>query len=287
MADGGPPAEPSLAEERTKTGATAWRRFARVYLSPKAEIPTQASLLAGFLFGGFIILVWCGVTYGGLAPPNFLPAPHKVILAGIQFTQQGRLPRDIWASARVVLLGFVISSIIAVPLGILMGGFRIVQAALEPTINFIRYLPVTSMIPLLILWVGIGIEQKVSVILIGTFFQQVVMIADVARQVPRDLINVSYTLGAKRGLVVTRVLLPATLPGVVDALRVTMGWAWTYLVVAELVAANSGLGYLSLQAMRGFRVDVIFLAIFIIGFLGMAMDFLFRAIRRWGLPWAE
>jgi NitT/TauT family transport system permease protein len=287
VADGGAPAEPAPAEEAAKTGATAWRRFARNYLSPKAEIPTQAALLAGFLFGGFILLLWCGVTYGGLVPPNFLPAPHKVLLAGIQFTQQGRLPRDIWASAQVVLLGFVISSIIAVPLGILMGGFRIVQAALEPTINFIRYLPVTSMIPLLILWVGIGIEQKVSVILIGTFFQQVVMIADVARQVPRDLINVSYTLGARRGLVVTRVLLPATLPGVVDALRVTMGWAWTYLVVAELVAANSGLGYLSLQAMRGFRVDVIFLAIFIIGFLGMAMDFMFRAIRRWGLPWAE
>jgi NitT/TauT family transport system permease protein len=278
---------PSPAEERTKAGATAWRRFTRDYLSPKTEIPTQIALLAGFLFGGFILLLWCVVTYGGLVPPNFLPAPHKVILAGIQFTQQGRLPRDIWASAQVVLLGFVISSIIAVPLGILMGGFRIVQAALEPTINFVRYLPVTSMIPLLILWVGIGMEQKVSVILIGTFFQQVVMIADVARQVPRDLINVSYTLGARRGLVVTRVLLPATLPGVVDALRVTMGWAWTYLVVAELVAANSGLGYLSLQAMRGFRVDVIFLAIFIIGFLGMAMDFLFRAIRRWGLPWAE
>jgi len=283
----GAPAPSAPDEGARKRSATAWRRLARDYLSPKTEIPTRAAFLAGFLFGGAILLLWCAVTYGGLVPPNFLPAPHKVVQAAIQFTQQGRLPRDIWASAQVVLLGFVISSIIAVPLGILMGGFRIVQAALEPTINFIRYLPVTSMIPLLILWVGIGIEQKVSVILIGTFFQQVVMIADVARQVPRDLINVSYTLGARRGLVLTRVLLPATLPGVVDALRVTMGWAWTYLVVAELVAANSGLGYLSLQAMRGFRVDVIFLAIFIIGFLGMAMDFLFRAIRRWGLPWAE
>jgi NitT/TauT family transport system permease protein len=287
VTDATPPAVSPPAKDRTKAGATARRRFARVYLSPKAEIPTQVSLLAGFLFGGFIMLLWCGVTYGGLAPANFLPAPHKVVLAAIQFWQQGRLPRDIWASTEVVLLGFAISSIVAVPLGILMGGFRIVQAALEPTINFIRYLPVTSMIPLLILWVGIGIEQKVSVILIGTFFQQVVMIADVARRVPQDLINVSYTLGARRRLVIMRVLLPATLPGVVDALRITMGWAWTYLVVAELVAANSGLGYLSLQAMRGFRVDVIFLAILIIGFLGMIMDFLFRAVRRWGLPWAE
>jgi NitT/TauT family transport system permease protein len=113
------------------------------------------------------------------------------------------------------------------------------------------------------------------------------LIADVAAQVPRDLINVSYTLGATRRQVVTRVLIPATLPGVVDALRITMGWAWTYLVVAELVAANTGLGYLSLQAMRGFRVDVIFLAILIIGLLGMIMDFTFRSVRRWLLAWAD
>src|SRR5262245_4302054 len=115
----------SQTGNKTKTSATGWQRFARVYLSHKADIPTRASLLAGFLFGVFILLLWCVVTYGGLVPANFLPAPHKVILAGIQFTQQGRLPRDIWASAQVVLLGFAISSIIAVPLGILMGGFRI------------------------------------------------------------------------------------------------------------------------------------------------------------------
>src|SRR3546814_9566325 len=146
-----------------------------------------------------------------------------------------------------------------------MGSFRIIQAAIEPLVNFIRYLPVTSMIPLLILWVGIGLEQKVAVIFIGTFFQQIVLIADVSARVPRDLVNVSYTLGATRRQVVTQVLIPATMPGVMDTLRVTMGWAWTYLVVAELVAANSGLGYLSLQAMRGLRVDVIFLAIFVLG----------------------
>jgi NitT/TauT family transport system permease protein len=263
------------------------RRFVRDYCAPKTEIPRRVAVMAGASCGVLVLLVWCGATYGGFAPANFLPAPDAVVRAGIQFLRQGRLLTDTWASVRVILLGFIISSAMAVPLGILMGGFRIVQAAIEPTINFIRYLPVTSMVPLLILWVGIGIEQKVSVILIGTFFQQVVMIADVAARVPSDLINVSYTLGADRRRVITRVLVPATLPGVVDTLRVTMGWAWTYLVVAELVAANSGLGYLSLQAMRGFRVDVIFLAIFVIGFLGMTMDFMFRGVRRWCLPWAE
>ena len=142
-----------------------------------------------------------------------------------------------------------------------MGTYRIVQAFLDPLVNFIRYLPVTSFVPLFILWIGIGIEQRVSVIIFGIFFQQLVMMADSARSVPRDLVNAAYTLGTSRSETVFHIVFPATLPNVLDILRVTMGWAWTYLVVAELVAARSGLGYISLKAMRGFQVDVIFMAI--------------------------
>jgi NitT/TauT family transport system permease protein len=172
-------------------------------------------------------------------------------------------------------------------LGLLMGSFRIVQAFLEPLVNFIRYLPVTSFVPLFILWIGIGLEQRVAVIIFGTFFQQLVMIADVSKGVSKDLVNASYTLGATRRDVVFHVLGPASLPGVLDTLRVTMGWAWTYLVVAELVAASSGLGYISLKAMRGFQVDVIFLAIAIIGLLGLITDQLFRLLRLRIAAWAQ
>jgi NitT/TauT family transport system permease protein len=192
-----------------------------------------------------------------------------------------------WSSLVVINLGFLLSSLIAVPLGILMGSFRIVQAALEPIVNFTRYLPVTSMIPLLILWIGIGIEEKIAVIFIGTFFQQLVMIADVSARVPNELLNAAYTLGASRRQVVMRVLLPATLPGVIDTLRVTMGWAWTYLVVAEMVASSSGLGYMSIQAMRGLHADMIFVAILMIGFLGLVTDQIFKWIRYIALPWAR
>ncbi len=120
-----------------------------------------------------------------------------------------------------------------------MGTFRVVQAGLEPLVNFIRYLPVTSFVPLFILWIGIGIEQRIAVIFFGTFFQQLVMIADVSRGVSKDLLNASYTLGASRRDALLHVLTPAALPGIIDTLRITMGWAWTYLVVAELVAASS------------------------------------------------
>lgn len=263
------------------------RSFIRAYCAPKTEIPQRVALAAGVAVAGLLLGAWCVVTYGGLTNTDFLPPPHAVFTAAAHFLADGTLLRHARASLEVILAGFALSSIVAIPVGILMGSFRIVQAAIEPVVNFIRYLPVTSMIPLLILWIGIGIEEKIAVIFIGTFFQQLVLIADVSAGVSRDLVHISYTLGATRGQVVTRVLVPATLPGVVDTLRVTMGWAWTYLVVAELVAANSGLGYWSLQAMRGFRVDVIFLAILVIGLLGVVTDQLFRLLRRAALPWAE
>jgi NitT/TauT family transport system permease protein len=187
----------------------------------------------------------------------------------------------------VVLLGFVVSSVFAVPLGLLMGSYRVVQGLFDPLVNFIRYLPVTSFVPLFILWIGIGIEQKMAVIIFGIFFQQLVMIADAAHSVPRDLINAAYTLGTRRIETVFHIVLPATLPNILDVLRVTMGWAWTYLVVAELVAARAGLGYISLKAARGFQVDVIFMAIGMIGLLGLFTDKIFRIIRRYLAPWAN
>ena len=259
----------------------------RRLLTPKTPIPKRIEVSVGLAVALIILGGWCLLTYGGLVSPNFLPAPHEVVAALIKTTLNGSLPKNILASVEVIYAGFFLSSILAIPIGIFMGSFRIVAAAIEPVVNFVRYLPVTSMIPLLILWIGIGIEEKIAVIFIGTFFQQIVLIADVSAQVPRDLLNVAYTLGARRRQVVSRVLVPATLPGVMDTLRVTMGWAWTYLVVAELVAADSGLGYMSLQAMRGLHPDIIFLAIFVIGFLGLATDEVFKWIRARALPWAE
>ncbi len=263
------------------------RRFIREYCAPKTEIPRRVTLTVSTLVAILIGGTWALVTYGGLADTDFLPPPHKVIVVGAKFLADGSLLVHIWASSKVIYTGFFLSSVLAVPICILMGSFRIVQAAIEPVVNFVRYLPVTAMIPLLILWIGIGMEEKVAVIFIGTFFQQIILIADVSSRVSGDLINISYTLGASRSQVVRRVLIPATLPGVMDTLRVTMGWAWTYLVVAELVAANSGLGYMSLQAMRGLRVDIIFLAILTIGFLGLTTDEIFKYLRRTLLPWAK
>lgn len=261
--------------------------FVNRILTPRRPVSRGVKLGAGAMVSGGIILAWCVATYGELADPLFLPAPHQVLVAFWTSLMDGSLLRNTRSSLLVINVGFLLSSIIAVPVGILMGSFRVVSAALEPVVNFTRYLPVTSMIPLLILWIGIGFEEKVAVIFIGTFFQQIVMVADVSKQVPIELFNASYTLGATRRQVVTRVLLPATLPGVMDTLRVTMGWAWTYLVVAELVASSSGLGYMSMQAMRGLHADYIFVGILVIGLLGLITDQLFKWLKIIFLPWAE
>ena len=280
------PAKSSLdvsGPEATDAGAPL--TVASVF-APKTEIPGALHAGLGILAGVLVLGLWCWLTYGGIVRTDFLAPPHLVLLAGWKGLKSGTLLNNIRASLTVILSGFLLASVFAVPLGILMGSFKVVEAFIEPITGFMRYLPVSAMIPLLILWIGIGIEQKIAVIFLGTFFQQLILIADVSARVSKDLIDVSYTLGASRRQVVTRVLFPACLPGVMDNLRVTMGWAWTYLVVAELVAANSGLGYMILNAMRGLFTDVIILGIVTIGILGLITDQLFKLLRRWLLPWS-
>lgn len=256
------------------------------YTAPKKDIPRRVYLAVSASVAVLIFAGWCLLAYGEFVREDFLPTPVAVILAGISATADGSLLTNTGYSLIEIVSGFLIASLFAVPLGILMGSFKVAEAAIEPIANFMRYIPVSALIPLLILWVGIDIEEKITVIFLGTFFQQLILIADVSRGVSQDLLDVSYTLGADRRVVVRRVLIPATMPGVMDTLRVTLGWAWTYLVVAEIVAANKGLGYFILNSMRGLYTDQIFLGIMVIGLLGLITDQLFKLLRDWFLPWA-
>lgn len=258
----------------------------QAYLAPKKDIPRRAYLSVSTVVVISLFALWCGLSYGRLVRADFLPTPDAVARAAAAGLKDGSLIVDTTVSVTEIMSGFVIASLASVPLGILMGSFKVVEAALEPVTNFVRYLPVSALIPLLILWVGIDTSEKIAVIFIGTFFQQLIMIADVSRSVPQDLLDVSYTLGASPRSVVWRVLIPATLPGVMDTLRVTLGWAWTYLVVAELVAADKGLGYFILNSMRGLFTDQIFLGIIVIGLLGLLTDQIFKFLRNRMLPWA-
>jgi len=254
---------------------------------PHHPIPRRYYTATVVLSLVIIFGVWGILSYGGFVKPSyFLPTPTQVITAGSRMIQSGELWENAQASLTLVIIGWIIATALAVPLGILMGSLKIVEAFLEPIVDFVRYLPVSAMIPLLILYIGIGIEEKIAVIFIGTFFQLILLVADVATHVANDLLDSAYTLGASRFRVLTTVLIPATLPGVMDALRITLGWAWTYLIVAELVAAEHGLGIMILESERGLRTDRIFVGLVTIGLLGFASDFLFKWLHRRLLPWS-
>ena len=184
----------------------------------------------------------------------------------------GQLFADIGISIYRISYGFFISTIVALPIGILIGSYRRWEAAIEPLVDFIRYMPVVAFVPLTILWAGTGDLQKLLIIFIGTFFQQVLLVMDNVKSVPRDFINLGRTLQMPEWRILQRIVLPSAMPAIWDSLRISLGWAWTWLVVAELVAATSGLGYRITTAQRFFQTDLIFGYLLILGILGLTTD---------------
>ena len=238
------------------------------------------------LIGLFTPLVLWAVlaAFGGL-DPVFLPAPLQVLTKTWTWLTETGLLDDMGISVYRVVTGFLLSAVIALPLGLFIGSYRAVQALLEPLTDFIRYMPAVAFIPLVMLWVGIGEGSKIAIIFIGTFFQMVLMVAEDVRRVPAAQVEAAQTMGANRSELIEKVIFPSAKPALLDTLRITMGWAWTYLVVAELVAANSGLGFAILRAQRFLQTDTIFAGIIVIGLIGLATDQLFRLAHRKAFPW--
>ncbi|WP_232698091.1 ABC transporter permease [Brevibacillus daliensis] len=254
-------------------------------VTPKKEIAKPLYTGVGIFTFLLLIGTWSVLSYGGFVNPLFLPAPDRIVATAISMFQSGEIWADIGISFSRVASGFILAALIGVPLGILMGSLRIVQGAFEPIIGFIRYMPASAFIPLFILWIGLGEGEKMAVIFFGTFFQLTLMVMDVTKNVQNDLIEVSYTLGAKKMQLFRKVILPASMPGIVDTLRITFGWSWTYLVVAELVGASEGIGFMIMQASRFLKPDKIIVGIIIIGLLGLIMDLIFKAIYRVSFSW--
>jgi len=253
--------------------------------TPKADISRElywTLSLSAFLLS---LLLWSALTYGEWVPPLFLPPPDKIIRDGIVLFTEFDLMQDVWASVFRVTSGFLLATVIGVPLGILMGSLKVFEAFAEPLLSFIRYMPASAFIPLFILWLGIGESEKIAVIFFGTFFPLTLMIMDVTKNVAHDLIDTAYTLGVSRGGVFRRVILPSSMPGIVDTLRITFGWAWTYLVVAEIVAAGSGLGYMIMQSQRFLKTSHIIVGIIVIGVIGIAIDLFFKWFYGRMFPW--
>nr|WP_052171141.1 ABC transporter permease [Massilia sp. JS1662] len=241
-----------------------------------------ALAVAGFVLP---LAAWILVSLNGWADPVFLPPPWQVLAQLGEWYRDGDLLGDVIVSIGRVLGGFCVAALVAVPLGVLVGTYAPVRAFLEPLTEFTRYLPAVAFIPLIMLWVGIEESAKVAVIWVGVFFQMLLLVvADVAR-VPDAPIEAARTMGATNEEIIKYVLIPAARPAILTTLRGAMCLAWTYLVVAELVAANSGLGYAILKAQRFLQTDKIFAGILLIGLVGLLTDQAFRWLHKRCFPW--
>tara|TARA_B100000678_G_scaffold9533_1_gene7879 strand:- start:165 stop:998 length:834 start_codon:yes stop_codon:yes gene_type:complete len=253
----------------------------------RQDIPDRVFFAAGFVIPAALLLIWWLVASLGLVKPLFLPGPLSVIGEGWRQLTEGILFEDASVSIYRIVVGWAVATIVAVPVGILMGNYRLVEGLFEPLISTARYMPVVALIPLSILWAGIGDGQKILILFLGTFFQQALMIMDNVKNIDINLIRAGQTLGFTNNEILRRIILPAALPGIWDTFRITIGWTWTYLVVAELVAANSGLGRRIMDAQRYLSTDTILFGTLFIGLLGLLTDYLFKRAGKSLFKWSS
>lgn len=244
------------------------------------EIGRPAYLAIAIGVFALLFAAWAAATATGLVKPIFLPSPGAVWRRMAELAANGTLWQDASISIYRMLAGFAIASAMAIPIGVMIGCFRAWEAAVEPLVDFVRYMPVVAFVPLTILWAGTSDGQKFLIIWIGTFFQQVLMVMDNVKRVPRDFVGLGRTLGLSERQIVLRIVVPSSLPGVWDTLRISVGWAWTWLVLAELVAATSGLGYRITVSQRYFQTDTIIGYILFLGLLGLMTDQGMKALGR-------
>ena len=237
---------------------------------------------------GFFILFFAGwglATLGGFVPKIFLADPVSMVQDGWRLLSQFGFGYEILITVWRVVGGFILAALVAVPLGILMGAYKPVEAFFEPFVSFARYLPASAFVPLLILWAGLGETQKLLVIFIGSVFQIILMIAVVVGNTRRDLVEAAYTLGAGDGGVVRRVLIPMNAPEIAEILRLVLGWAWTYVIVAELIGSSAGIGHMIIDSQALMATGQIIFGIIVIGVIGLVSDFLFKLVNRRLFPW--
>jgi NitT/TauT family transport system permease protein len=255
-------------------------------MKPLTPVSPGARVALGVAFFVVFVAAWSAATFSGYVSKTFLADPWTMLKSGWLLLTEMGFAEDIGMTVWRVVGGFVIAAAIALPLGVAMGAYKPIEAFFEPFVSFARYLPASAFIPLLILWAGIGEAQKLAVIFIGSFFQLVLMIAVTVGNTRRDLVEAAYTLGAGDRSLVWRVMIPGAAPEIAETLRMVLGWAWTYVIVAELIGASSGIGHMITDSQALLATDQIIFGIIVIGLIGLLSDLLFKAANRRLFPWA-
>lgn len=269
----------SLSPRKRQLSQTVFWRIAE-------DIPRSLHWSLIVLSIGIPLLGWWLITALNLVNESFLPSPMQVKDAFINLWKQGYLQQDTLMSLLRVMAGFALAAIASIPIGISMGAFASIRALFEPIIGIVRYMPPPAFIPLFVIYLGLGEEPKIMLIFIGTVFFNILMIMDAVKFVPKELIETTYTLGGLRRQTLLRVITPYVAPSIIDTFRVNIATSWALVVVAELVAAEQGLGKRILLAQRFFKTDEIFACLIVLGLIGFAIDLLFRLMLRSTCKWA-
>jgi NitT/TauT family transport system permease protein len=266
-------------------GAGRGRRPSR-FFDLRSDLPDRyrwGLALAG-LAGVFVLWAWAA---SRPTESVVVPSIGDTWSALRDLWQEGKLWDDLTASGSRILYGYSISMAIGIVVGVAFGSLRSVEATLEAPMAFMRYVPAAALTPLMMSWLGIDEAPKITLIVLGTVFFNILMVADVAKAVPRELIEASYTLGAGRWKVLRRVVFRHSLPGIIDVARVNLAAGWLMLVVAELLAANQGLAYRIVKAQRFHGYDTMFAVLFVFGVMGVVSDLALRWLRNVSSPWAR
>jgi len=253
----------------------------------RAPLPRRTAIVLGLIAPAVVLGVWCIASYGGLAPPDFLPSPTEVVKGTLQLFVEHELGLAILVSARRIALSFLLAAAIALPLGVLMGAFEPVNRLFEPIVSPLRYMPISAFIPLLILWFGIYEKQKIAFLFLGVFVYLLPVVVTAIRAVPEELVQTALTLGATKGQVVRTVLLPAAAPEIFDSFRVMNAISWTYVILAEAVNPEHGLGYMVELARTHQKASWSFAGLLVIGGIGLLTDALIRACSAVLFRWRE
>ncbi len=234
-----------------------------------------------------VIALWWGVALSGLVNPGLVPTPTQVAARFWNLLTQGTLPLDILMSTGRVFIGVTLGIACAVPVGFVLGWYRNVRTFVDPLLNFFRALPPIALIPLVIVYFGIGEPAKVIILFYASFFAGVIVMYEGIAQISPIYVRVSRTLGATDGEIFRKVIVPLTVPHMLTALRVALGVAWATLVASELIAAQRGLGALIQNASAFFQLDIIYVGIVCIGLIALCMDLALRALSRRMVAWQE
>jgi len=253
----------------------------------REPLPRKISVALGFVAPAVVLGAWCAVAYGGLAPPDFLPSPSEVVRGTLQLFIQYDLTSAILISTRRIALAFLLASAVALPLGILMGAFESINRIFEPIVAPLRYMPISAFIPLLILYFGIYEQEKIAFLFLGVFVYLLPVVISAIRAIPEELVQTALTLGASRLQVIRTVLVPAALPEIFDSFRVMNAISWTYVILAEMINAGGGLGYMVNLAYTHQKAPWSFAGLLVIGGIGLLTDGLIRAVSSALFQWRE